>query len=156
MNAATGLIDALGLAPDINLFPKESDAYRYAELYKNNPDECAIAGHGSAIDLARFSPKLVAEKNAATASCAGKPVRLIACNTGVHPSKTTYSFAQKLANLLKRDVYGLSTWGWLYPDGSYEIYETKGMLPWTVTEAVAQVAGPDTSRPGIFIRFQPK
>lgn len=147
--------DFYGLAVDINLFPVNSDAYRYAQLHQSDPTECTIAGHGTPYSLGNRSPKFISELISKVSACKGKKIRILACNAGVSPTKKQYSFAQRLANLMLVDVYAPSTWGWIDIDGSYSIHPTKGNLPWTVTEAAAQAAGRDRSRFGTYIQFSP-
>jgi RHS repeat-associated protein len=147
--------DTLGLDVDINLLPPNSKAYQYARLYKNDPNECTIIGHGKPMSLAGRSSDQILKIIQSTPSCKGKPIRLLGCNTGVRP-KSRWSFAQLLANKTGMTVYAPGNWGWLPPSGDFFIAPTTHNLPWTTEESVAMADLPNKSKMQPFLRFDPK
>lgn len=148
-----GLTDTFGLAVDINLFTPGTTEHRRAQQHQGNPNECTIGGHGTPYSVGGLSARQLADQISLVAACAGKPIRLLACNAGVQMSDKQYSFGQRLAKLMLVDVFAPNTWGWLKEGGSFDVYHSKGNLPWTATEAAANKAQPDYSKPGKFIHF---
>ncbi len=148
-----GLTDALGLAVDINLFTPRTTEYRRAQQHQGNPNECTVGGHGTPYSVGGLSPRQLADQISLVAACAGKPIRLLACNAGVRLNTKQYSFGQRLAKLMLIDVFAPNTWGWLKEGGSFDVYHSKGNLPWTATEADVNKAQPDYNKPGKFIQF---
>jgi len=156
----TNMIDFYGLDVDINLFPPGSDAYNFAQKYPGSSDECTIAGHGT--------PYLLAGKGALdlndiinkTPSCKGKPIRLIACNTGVPPGRGKSPIGQNLATKSGRPVFAPNNWGWLTSGGGFSIGPTKPTkeyphgVPPNASESEANAAGPACAC-GNFIEFKP-
>jgi RHS repeat-associated protein len=148
--------DTFGLDVDINLFPEGSGAYRAAKRYVNDPNECTVGGHGSPLRVGDLSAKDLAARIANTPACQNKPIRLIACNSGVSPRRGTWSFGQYLANATGQNVYAPDNWGWLHGDGRFEVAPTIHKLPWTAGDSDAQDDGPDFSRLGRFNSFTPR
>jgi RHS repeat-associated protein len=149
------LSDFFGLAVDINLFPAGSSEYRGAQNYNSNPSECTIAGHGTPNSVGGRSAQSLIEIINKNPSCQDKPIRLVACNAGVSPSRG-YSIAQRLANAIQQNVYAPNNWGWLSMRGNLYIGPAIGNLPWTAGEAAANAAGPDYTKPGSFVLFTPR
>ena len=72
----------------------------------------------------------------------GQSIRLLSCNTGT----LNHGFAQDLANKLNVTVWAPSSYLWAYPNGKHFIADKK---------IVNEVAKPDYSKMGRFIKFTP-
>lgn len=156
-------IDPLGLAVDLNLFDPKTDpgAWAAANAYVGDPNECTVSGHGNIDTVGGLNPTRLANRIRNTAACHGKPVRLLACNTGVTPLPGDFDttnnglpFGANLANLLHLVVWAPNTWGWYNVNGQpYGVYPTNSNLNYNAGEAAAGADGPNTSQPGSFVKF---
>ena len=147
--------DGLGLDVDINLFPPGSDAYNFARNYPGLPTECTIAGHGTPRTLATLSPGDVAKLIPSYPRCHNKPIRLIACNTGVRPPRGN-PFGKDLAKNTGQPVFAPNNWGWLHSDGRFGIGPANPQVDWRIPDAEEEAMrrGP-TCECGHFVEFSP-
>ncbi|HEX7814588.1 RHS repeat-associated core domain-containing protein [Dyella sp.] len=154
--------DMFGLQVDINLFDKKRDfsAWNAANNYQGDPGECTVAGHGNTDLVGSLRADILANKIRRTASCKGKPVRLLACSAGAVPEESDHinggkPYGWNLSRSLHQVVWAPSTWGWFMSDGSFRIYETNGEenLPTTASPDQANEKGANFDKPGHFVKF---
>ncbi|WP_343791421.1 RHS repeat-associated core domain-containing protein, partial [Dokdonella soli] len=147
--------DALGLDVDINLFPPGSNAYDWIQKYPGLSTECTIAGHGTPTSLANLSPGDLAKVMKTYPNCANKPIRLLACNTGVAPSRGN-PFGKNLARITGQPVFAPNNWGWLHIDGSYGIGPSNPQTDWRTPNAEAEaLRRKPACECGTFMTFNP-
>ena len=148
-NDPANLRDALGLEPNLNLFPPGSEIYNNAQKMKPNGTCYMVTAHGTSKqvygpDNTTVSPTELASKikNDPTYK-PGTPVTLLSCHGGDTPD----GYGQKLSDALQAPVNASSDYTWFYPNGTVTVNPAK---------SGNMANGPDNSKPGKMIPFTPQ
>ncbi len=86
----------------------------------------------------------------------GQPIQLFGCFTGAPTLNGGPDIAQQLANILNTEVIAPSTFGWVYPNGSFVIAPANDpSLDYNSSQTKLQASGPNLSATGNWHLFVP-
>lgn len=120
---------------------KDIDANGFYDVVAHGkPNSILVKHNGEQIEI---NHRTLAKLLSYNKESAGKPIRLLSCNTG----KVDAGFAQNLANKLNRPIKAPTEYLWVSLNGTYFVAGGK---------KVNNKLVPDFSRPGTFKTYKPK